>query len=141
MSDVAPLRAWLATYPTPAEPVDVVHAGSVEKQADGTETITMDHMPYGDAILALWDALDQAGWAEIDTSDYLAVVDQWRARTGRPTIDSDGFADMDRHTLFNALRWFNRGERFCDGLWASAWKSGQLHAGARAVLALQATSG
>lgn len=136
MTDLVPLRAWLAAHPTNEQPAGTMHGGEVTVLPDGTRSTTMPWVAYDPLLDELWTALAAAGWDEVDTRDYLDVVARWRTHTGREVIGLDDLAGMDRVTLFNALRWYNRGERFCDGLWSAAWQDGTLHAGARAVLAL-----
>lgn len=106
------------------------------REEDGVRVFTNGFYDYGPAFDALWSALDAAGWSHKDTGGYLDVVEQWRARQGVARISPEHLFEMDRFTLFNTLRWFQRGERFCDGIWAGAWSGGIFHAGARAMVAL-----
>jgi hypothetical protein len=132
-----PLRDWLRAHPDPGERVAELRGGDAVVQPDGTRAVTFPHFAYSRAIDDFWTALDDVpGWSPEATGDYLAVTARWRERDGAGALDTAAFARMDRATLLHFLRWIDRGERFCDGHWASCFEQGFLHAAARALIAI-----
>lgn len=134
--DLSALRAWLAAHPSTSEEVVTWQGGDAQMRPDGTRETVMPWPVYTATIADYWTALDAAGWGGVDTRDYMAVTQAWRAANGGEAIDAGQLGRMDRTTLFNTLRSYNRAERFCDGAWASVFGDGRLHAGAQAVLTL-----
>lgn len=125
MTDTQPLQRWLASHPDSDENVAAWQAPNGGLAfPDYTATIT-----------TFWDAVEALGWP-VATGDYIAVLAAWRkANGGTLTIAQVG--DLDRHTLFNALRAVQRSERFCDGAWEGAFRDGMLHALARAAITME----
>ena len=136
MADLQPLRDWLAAHPSEDEAIAEMRGGDVIHKEGGTREITMPWMAYTQAIPDFWTALKKAGWDHPETLDYAGVVDRWRQAHGVERIRAEHLAGMDRHMLFNLLRWHDRGERFSTGTWTSGWQAGIFHAAARALIAL-----
>ena len=124
MTDTVPLQHWLAEHPSTDEVV-------ARWQSPEGRFAFPDYTP---TIPTFWDAVDAGGWP-VDTLDYPTVMAAWRQAHGS-ALRVEQVVGMDRHTLFNALRAVQRGERFCDGAW-EAFRNGVLHAMARAVIALE----
>lgn len=135
MSDLRPLRDWLASHPSPDEPVATLHLG-VPVSGEGASVLGFPWHDYGPALPTFWEAVRATDWEAADTQDYMTIVDRWLGAAGADRLQPAHFARMDRATLYNALRWLDRGERFSDGLWARAFQDGLLHAAARALIAL-----
>ena len=134
--DLRPLRDWLAAYPEPDPGAVAYREGSRTTQPDGTQHFTVGWYDYSPAFAAFWEALEASGWNHDETSRYDVVVREWKAWHGPDGIGARFAPIMDRRTLRNVLRFYQRGERFCDGMWATAWRDGFLHAAARALIAL-----
>lgn len=132
--DLQPLRDWLAAYPEPDPAQTEYQPGSSTVAADGTRVLRLGWYRYGPAFDALWSALEASGWSDAETARYVVVVREWEAGHGPGGLSPAYVPIMDRFTLRNALRFYQRGERFCDGLWLTAWKKGFFHAAARALL-------
>lgn len=130
-----PLRDWLAAHPDPGEAVASAGGGTLSIVA-GVRQMIMPYPRYTQAMLDFWTALKAAGWDYPETRDYAGVVERWRQEHGVERIGAEHLAGMDRHTLFNLLRWYDRGERFSTGTWAGGWQTGIFHAAARALIAL-----
>jgi hypothetical protein len=123
-------------HPRREETVARTRGGDVTVGADGTRVITTPWPDYTRTIPDFWDALTGVpGWSHGNTQDYLGVVRRWRESEKLDTILPEHLERMDRATLLNFLRWIDRGERFCDGHWSSAFKGGLFHAAARALIA------
>lgn len=135
VADLQPLRDWLAKHPDPRETVATVGGGEMSV-VDGVRHMILPYPRYTQAVLDFWNALRAAGWDYPDTLDYAGVVERWRQEHEVAQIRADHLAGMDRHTLFNLLRWYDRSERFSTGTWAGGWQAGIFHAAARALIAL-----
>jgi len=118
---VAPAYAYLNAYP------DTTWGGGqvTGHTADGKDIRQWPYPVYGPELLGMIDRFYVCGGVDYD---YLAHTQEagWGDGDRIPLIEAS-----DASLLASILTWHIRGERFCDGLLASALKDGTLAAIAR----------
>lgn len=82
----------------------------------------------------------QFGFA-VGDKKYLDCLEAWKKRTGKDPFDPANFACWDREACLLIWRFFDRQERFGDGIWTQAHASGVLHATLRRLIDLECDDG
>jgi hypothetical protein len=94
-------------------------------------SLTMPFPDYHEPMDRLWAAFQHAGYPP-EPADYVS----WMSTKADPS-DPTMIRTLDRHELSLCLLAIRRGERFCDGHWASMLAKGALLAAAQRAATLE----
>ena len=127
------LPHMLDEMPAPGEPIT---DGRPYLKEEAPNEYVIQGVGYLPAMGRIWATFRLVGFRKEGQYDYGQWRDAWLKRWGADCFTPEQVAEMSRADCHYLLRTIERGERFCDGAWASAHEQGLFHAVARRLMQL-----
>ena len=123
----------LDQMPAPGEPVT---DGRPYLREEAPNEFVVQGVGYLPVMYRSWETFFRAGFGDRGQEDYPEWRDRFLQAAGASSFTPEMVAGMTRQDCRYLLRTIQRGERFCDGAWASAHAQGLFHAIARRLMEL-----